>query len=98
MAQVDYIHYFSNVISALLLFIVMYIIVSLYYVQYYYKIFRLRHMSYINIVYILNLKNNILKIIIDFLIKSNEKKILYLISFLKNLLKKKNVYKKNICL
>jgi hypothetical protein len=96
MAQVDYIHYFSNVIGAMLLLLITYIIVSVYYVQYYYKIFRLRKMSYINLVYSLNVKNNIVKIIIDVIINRNEKKKKYLISMLKNIVK--NLDKKNICL
>lgn len=46
MSQVDYLHFFNNIIWNLMQLLIMYLLVSVIYVQSFYKIFRLRLLNY----------------------------------------------------
>ncbi len=52
MSQVDYVHYFNNICWSFVQFIGIYILVCSFYVQVFYKIFRLRSAAYVHLVYL----------------------------------------------
>ena len=54
MSQVDYLHFFNNIIWNLIQLIIMYVFISVVYVQNFYKIFRFRLLNY-------NILSNFLK-------------------------------------
>jgi len=49
MSQVDYIHFFSNVVWSIILFVVIYVLICLFYVQNMYKVVRLRNVVLNNV-------------------------------------------------
>lgn len=46
MSQVDYLHFFNNIIWNLIQLLIMYVLISVVYVQSIYKVFRLRLLNY----------------------------------------------------
>lgn len=46
MSQVDYLHFFNNIIWNLMQLLIMYFLISVVYVQSFYKVFRLRLLNY----------------------------------------------------
>ena len=48
MSQVDYLHFFNNILWNLIQFFILYFLISVIYVQIFYKIFRLRLLNYTN--------------------------------------------------
>jgi len=46
MSQVDYLHFFNNIIWNLIQLLIMYVLISVVYVQSFYKVFRLRLLNY----------------------------------------------------
>lgn len=80
MSQVDYLHFFNNIIWNLIQLFLMYVIISVIFVQSFYKVFRLRLFIYknfssfvINQDYFINKICNLLKKI--YLIKRNTFKV-----------------------
>lgn len=98
MSQVDYIHFFSNIIWSIILFIIIYILVAVYYVQYFYKIFRLRNIIFIKILYLLILQYHIICLFLNNFVNIFEKNINKIIKIINILIKLKNAKSKNICL
>ena len=46
MSQADYLHFFNNIIWNLIQLLIMYVLISVVYVQSFYKVFRLRLLNY----------------------------------------------------
>ena len=94
MSQVDYIHFFSNIIWSIILLWVIYIMICVFYVQNFYKILRLRKLVLNEIYFIITSKLYIWLSINKLIIKLyNNFKSYYIKSISILLKKRKNIFK-----
>lgn len=94
MSQVDYIHFFSNIVWTIILLCVFYICICVFYVQNIYKVLRLRKLFLHEIYFIITSKLYCWLTLSKVIIKLYNNFKNYYVKVLSNLLKKrKNVFK-----
>jgi len=98
MSQVDYIHFFSNVVWSIILFVVIYVLICLFYVQNMYKVVRLRNVVLTNVFLIS--KNQVLSwlYLSKFLVKFYNNFKNYYNKFIVNFLQKRKNIVKLLCM